>query len=131
MKVNIHHEGKEGFVKYNKGNHEVMVTHPDEQVRNSVRDYLNTERTFIVNGEDHENVVGNRVPMRMLPTADKHAMTMALCEMFHNTGVHVNWGHEDNDIKDITAVDEPDPNAGADKPIVKSLFDDEDYEIIN
>lgn len=131
MKVAIHHNDKHGFVKYNPGNQEVMVTHPDEAVRNTVRHYLTNERTFITAGSSDLDKKGFRVPIYSKPNESVDTITMGLCEMFHNTGVHVNWGHDENELKEITGANEPDPNAQADKPILKSLFGEEDYEIIN
>lgn len=130
MKIAIHHDGKYGFVHYNKGDQEVMVTHPNPKVRNTVRHYLTNERTFIVPGDDNINHKGNRLPVQLMPNKDEGTMQMALCEMFHNTGVHVDWGHEENGYTS-TPLSQPDPNAQADKPIVKSVFGDEGYEIIN
>lgn len=129
MKVAIHHGGKEGFVKYNKGNQEVMVTHPDVKVRNTVSHYLNAHRDFTM-GLGDDNQKGNRDLVYTKPSNSLHDMVMGLCEMHHHTGVTVNWGHEENNLKDM-AEEQPDPNAQADKPILKSLFDDGDFEIIN
>jgi hypothetical protein len=126
MKVAIHHGGDTGFVKYNQGNQEIMVTHPNEQVRNTVRHYLTNSRDFTVAGSKNLDEVGNRMILHTSPNKSAETMQMGLSEMFHHTGVHVNWGHEDNDLGD-----KKDPNAKADKPILKSLFDDEGYEIIN
>lgn len=123
MKVAIHHQGKEGFIKYNKGNHEIMVTHPDEIVRRGVRKYLNTKREFVVPGSKH---VGDRKVIEGVPNESVDNMLMALTEMHHITGVHVNWGHKDTYIEGVT----PDPNAKADKPILKSI-DGGTFEIIN
>lgn len=127
MRVAIHHEGKEGFVKYNRGNHEIMVTHPNELVRNTVRHYLNNERTFTVDGASSNNNRGHRMLLRANPNESDYTMKMALTEMFHNTGVHVNWGHEDNDLSEPDV----DPNAQADKPILKSVDGDDIFEILN
>lgn len=134
MKVAIHHDGKEGFVSYNPGNHEIMVTHPDEKVRNTVRHYLTNDRDFVISGSHSLDQVGNRLIITSKPNANVQHMCMGLSEMFHHTGVHTNWDHKDNNLDDLTRLfkmDEPDPNAGADKPITKSIFGDDEYEIIN
>ena len=137
MKVAIHHDGKEGFVSYNSGNQEIMVTHPDERVRNTVRHYLTHKRHFTIPGSNNLHEVGNRKIVELAPIQNPMSMAMGLCEMSHHTGVHVNWGHEDNRLKELSEGIEdpkvetnPDPNAKADKPIVKSM-DGNDYEIIN
>jgi hypothetical protein len=103
-----------------------MVTHPNELVRNTVRHYLNNERTFIIAGSSNPDHKGHRIPIRANPNESDSHMKMALCEMFHNTGVHVNWGHEDNDL-----TEQPDPNAQADKPILKSIDGEDIFEILN
>jgi hypothetical protein len=133
MKVSIHHEGKNGFIGYNQGNQEVMVTHPNELVRNTVRHYLNTQRDFTVSGSNNLDEKGNRVILHTSPKESGENMMMGLSEMFHHTGVHVDWGHKDNDFKDMHTHNDTksDPNSKADKPIVKSIFGDDGYDIIN
>jgi len=127
MRVAIHHEGKEGFVRYNKQNKELMVTHPNEAVRNTVRHYLTTERGFTTDiGGSNDPSTGNRMIVYKTPNDNPDDLAQAMSEMHSNTGVHVNWGHEDNDLSSLqSAGTEPD------KPILKSLDDDETFDIIN
>lgn len=129
MKINIHHEGESGWVQYDPLDKDVMVSHPNELVRNTVRHYLNNERRFTVPASNDPNMIGHRKFLDAKPVDSKDFMDMGLTEMFHETGVHVNWGHKDNigsdSVKQILGNDE------ADKPIVKSLLDDKGYEIIN
>ena len=122
MKIAIHHNGKSGFIRYNKGNREIMVTHPNELVRRGVRKYLTTKREFTVPVYNDPNIRGDRSIVELTPNEDTQSMKLALSEMAHHIGVHVNWGHEEN------ILGEPDPNAGADKPILKSI---NEFDIIN
>lgn len=130
MKINIHHEGKEGWVHYDPLGEEVMVTHPNAEVRNTVNHYLTNAKTFTMPASEHR---GSFMNIQAKPVDSTDFMNMALTEMYHTTGVHVNWGHEDNEEgKGSThKVLQADTNSKADKPIVKSLLDDEDYTIIN
>lgn len=130
MKVSIHHQGVRGWVTYDPLNKEVMVSHPNELVRKAVRHYLNNEQKFDI---PLSHNIGHKGSILKKPTEDKMYMLMALSQMYHQTGVHVDWGHSENigPYRYDNVLDTPDPNTKADKPIVKSLFDDEDYEIIN
>ena len=114
MKIAIHQDGKYGFVQYNAPNGQLMVTHPDGRVRQRARDYLNKDRGFTVVGNHNSREI-----VYSKAVASHQFMDMALCEMFYNTGVHVDWNHADNDFE------------GANKPILKSMDGDVDYEIIN
>ena len=118
MKVNIHHEGKSGWVQYDPLGKEVLVSHPNEEVRNTVHHYLSNERRFTMPASDK---IGHKMMIDATPTDSKGHMDMALSEMYHATGVHVNWGHEEHDggLR----------NEKADKPILKSLSDDTRYII--
>jgi len=123
MKVHFHKDGKEGSLVYDEPNQEVLVAHPDDDVRRTVHRYLTNERMFTTNVGRHKDVVGDRIPMYATPIENKHFMEMALTEMRGYTGVTVNWAHPGNRK---TGTD--DSNAQADKPITKSL---DDYDIIN
>lgn len=107
-----------------------MVNHPEEEVRQLVKSYLNKEKEFILPASNHEDVRGHRIKMRAVPTSDDNLLEMALCELHHNTGVHVNWAHPDNKSHHSRKQLVSD-NTKANKPIVKGLDDDQDYEIIN
>jgi hypothetical protein len=125
MKVVIHKDGKLGTVKYSKDG-QAMVSHPDAKVRKDVKDYLDTEREFTVaNPNTDPDVVGSRRKLYASPKANEDTMSMALCEMFHHTGVHVDWSGKLS--KDF--LGQKDKNSKADKPIEKSTVDD--FDIIN
>lgn len=130
MKIAIHHGGKNGFVFYDDSNKEVMVTHPDEKVREGVRHYLTNERGFITTGLSGK--IGDRMTIAHKPNERKDLMEMALCEMKNSIGIDVNWDHPDNwgGTASDYFRDARDPNATADKPIVKGL-DGNTFEIIN
>lgn len=117
MRVAIHHEEQYGWVDYDPISKEVMVTHPNELVSNTVRHYLKQDRemTFPANNEQ----IGNRIQRVITPLDSASNLEMALVEMFHATGVHVNWS--------IKEMEEDNP----DKIISKSLFGGDIYEIIN
>lgn len=123
MKIAIHKDGVEGFVTFKPEGKELMVTHPDEQVRNRVRKYLTTERPFTIPGRN----LGQKCDEYHTATEDPNYMDMALCEMKHRTGVQVNWYHPDNEgwhYKPNTSPEE-------DRVVIKSIDDDEEYLIIN
>lgn len=71
-----------------------MVSHPELEVRNRVRNYLNTEKGFRI---PLTREVGSRALIYEKPNKSKQFMQMGLCEMYHSIGVHVDWGHEDNE----------------------------------
>jgi len=119
MKVKISHGGKDGFVSYNKYTNEVMVTHPDEIVRNTIRDYLKNPRTFVVPTGNSPDEVGGRAMVEMVPNSSHRGMILALSELKSNTGVDINWEDENNYLDNNI-----DPNYKADKPIEKSLYID-------
>ena len=101
-----------------------MVTHPDPSIKKKIRSYLTSKKEFTVAPTE---AVGSRALVEAIPTDSIEFMDMALCEMFFNTGVHVNWGHSEND----SSYRKPDPNAKADKPIVNSVDNDAKYKIVN
>jgi len=125
MRTAFHHDGKYGFVDYDEDNKEILVTHPDKEVRLTVKDYLTNPHMFIVpSGET--GVVGDRVLVKAKPTESSRHLNMALSEMYFNTGVHVDWSHKDN----RPSNDEKQYFSNANKPIIKSIDGDEEYELI-
>lgn len=122
-KVAIHFGGKTGFVAYDHVNKEVMITHPNENVRRVVHDYLANPHDFVVS-DSPPGCVGGRKKETATPTESPQRMAMSLCELHANTGVHVNWDHPDNRFSQ-------DDNTTANKPILKSIFGTGDFEIIN
>ncbi len=130
MKVAITHGGDTGFIRYDEGSRELMVTHPNEKVRNTVRHYLSHTRTFTVPASNDLRLVGNRVQKDLVPRDNKGNMNIALTEMQFHTGVGVDWGYG-GAPEDPTKDPIVDPNAEADKPILKSIDGDDTFEIIN
>lgn len=121
MRVAIHKDGIPGTVKFNVDRGEIMVSHPDEEVRNTVRRYLTTERTFTIPGKH----VGQKWMEDHTPTDHPMYLDMALCEMFHRTGVHVDWSHHDNEGWRYPGDDNTE-----DESVVKSIDGDGEYQII-
>jgi hypothetical protein len=130
MKVVFEHNGKEGMLQYDEHGHQVMVSHPDKKVRDVVRVYLNKERDFVMSGENPGGIVGNRTLVSGRALDDPHLFGMAMSEMRAHTGISVKW----DDPRNRESMSVRNSNIGsvrADKPIVKSLDGDTDYEIIN
>lgn len=114
-----------GQIHFITSEEQVLVTHPDPNIRNIVKTYLTTERTF-VEMEDHEDedIRGAIYKVTAVPTESEHRMRMALGEMRARTGgITVDWSHEDHRGPDSTR---PKP-----ENTYKSLFGDDEYDIIN
>lgn len=118
MKVAIHHKDDYGWVEYDSVSKEVMVTHSNEAVKNTVSHYLGEERDITVPIGD-EKSLGDRSIVSIKPLENQSNLEIALTEMYHATGVHVDWGKNDDIEED------------GDKVIVKSLFSNDQYDIIN
>jgi hypothetical protein len=137
MKVVFEHGGKEGMLHYDEHGHQVMVSHPNKKVSDIVKVYLNKERDFVVSGEKAGNTVGNRMIISGRATDNPNLMGMALSEMRAHTDISVKWDDPRNrdsmSVREhnMEMINQHDKNAKADKPIIKSLDDDTDYEIIN
>lgn len=125
MKIAIHHGGEHGFVQYDSMNKEVMVTHSNDAVSNTVRHYLSQTRRMTVPASNDPNKIGDRELIDIQPLDSVSNLEMALCEMYHATGVHVSWGHADNEGGSTMKV----PNGG--NGIAKSLFGNDLFDIIN
>lgn len=121
MKVAIYTDKDNlGFVFYNENDHSVMVTHPDINIRRRVHSYLISVKEFTVPGS---NNIGDRRLLVKKPCENVQLMEMGLCEMFHNIGVHVDWGNPDNTSGSKQQVEQP--------SVLKSIISDESFEIIN
>jgi hypothetical protein len=136
MKVVIHHNDKEGMIQYDPDDRQVMVSHPDEYTRRIVNSYLNHRRDFTVAGELAEGEKGGRMRLTASPIDHSDIMDLALNEMKAHIGVQVNWGDKRNrpskDHKELhNKLVPPVENDKANKPILKSIDGDTDYEIIN
>lgn len=130
MKVVFEHGGKEGILQYDEHGKQVMISHPDKKVRDVMRVYLNKERDFVVSGENMGNHVGNRLMISGQAIDSPNFMGMALSEMRAHTDISVKWDDPRN--KDSMSVRKQNlESANVNKPIVKSLDGDTDYEIIN
>lgn len=103
MKIAICKDGQSGFVFYHKGKKQVSVVHPEANVREATRKYLNSPRTFTVGNPD-----GSRRRIVASPNQHISLMGMALGEMHNYTGISADWDNPDN-LEDITEVNiEPD-----------------------
>jgi len=133
MRTAFHHDGKYGFVDYDEDNKEVLVSHPNNDVRLAVKDYLTSPHRFIMS-DYKEGIVGNRRIETKKPTESSHHLNMALCEMFFNTGVHVDWAHKNNILsraeKNLANGGHESIVASNNKKILKSIDGDEQYELI-
>lgn len=118
MRFNIERDGKKGTVLYDPHNKEVLVSHPDDNVRRVVHQYLNTERDFTVPATNDPHVSGSRMTLTGTPVHHESLLDMALNEMHTMTGVKVNWNHEGNRGSSAT-------KEHANAPIVKSLYIEE------
>lgn len=120
MRVSIHHSGEYGWVEYEPSNKEVMVTHPNEEIASRVRQYLKRDREIaVVDPNLPEGAVGGKRHMVVTPLSSSENLDMALTEMYHAIDVHVDWSKKE--------MDEDNPN----KVILKSLFGNDEYDIIN
>lgn len=130
MKVVFEHGGKEGMLHYDEHGHQVMVSHPNKKVQDVVKVYLNKERDFVVAGEKAGNTRGNRMIISGRAIDNPSLMGMALSEMRAHTDIAVNWNDPRN--RDSMSVRKQNlESSKVNKPIVKSLDGDTDYEIIN
>jgi hypothetical protein len=94
MRVSIYtDDGKRGLVFYDTSTKEVMVSHPDPSVRESVRMYLNNDVSFRMPMGQHR---GAFVDIFEKPTESKSFLEMGLSQMYYTIGVHVDWTSEDN-----------------------------------
>jgi len=119
MKVSIEKNGKSGTLLYDPHEKEVLVNHPDDNVRRAVHQYLTTERNFTVPASNDPNVSGSRMTITGTPVHHISLLDMALNELHSETGVRVNWGHDDNKGGSLSG--------DANKPISKSLGDGSHY----
>lgn len=126
LKIAIHYDGKYGFIKYDPESQEVLVTHPNSKVRDVVYKYLTTTRDFVTElekpGKNHTGTTGM---IYVSPTDSAEYVEMALCEMFFNIGVHVDWNNEHNQYP------EDDNEDIIEKSQVLSVFGEDEYQIIN
>lgn len=119
MRVAFHHGGKKGTLEYRDG--DVLVSHPDPRICKRVHDYLTNDHDFKIHASTDPHVVGSMMRVTKKPTESSMWMELAVNEMHTNTGAWVDWGDPDN-------RGDNDPNAEADKPILRSL---DDFDIIN
>ena len=95
MKFYIYSGDTTGWVSYDEICHQVMVTSKSEEMRMAVYNYLTTEHQFTMpKGKSYEYVVE-------VPTETIYYLEMALCEMYHSIGIHVNWGKKIQELHDI------------------------------
>lgn len=117
MKIAIYVEEGRGFVYYDPSTRDVMVTHPNMKVRQAVRKYLMTERPFIMSFSKKK---GSRTIVYETANNSVHLMEMGLSEMFHNIGVHVDWGDKDNEGSSMGEYKQANQTEDA-NAIIKSL----------
>lgn len=129
MKVAILHEDQYGWVYYDSLNKEVMVSHPNRAVRNTVRHYLNNARPFMFPSSNNLEELGNRIAVEVVPTDNQGYLELALSEMFSNTGVRVDWGKGED--ADLDKPEDIDPNSDSNKPIVKSVDGQASYKLVD
>jgi hypothetical protein len=130
MKIVFEHSGKEGMLQYDEHGKQVMISHPDKRVRDVMRVYLNKERDFVVSGENTGKCVGNRMIISGRALDDSNFMGMALNEMRAHTDIAVKWDDPRN-RESMSVRKENLERSSVNKPIIKSLDGDTDYEIIN
>lgn len=88
MKVAIHKNNQEGAVNYNPKTKAVVVTFPDAQVVRSVRSHLTRKRKFRI--PESKRIDDYRVD-NVKPTESTMYMNLALCTLWANTEVTVEW----------------------------------------
>lgn len=83
---------KYGFISYNENNKEILVTHPNKEIREKVRKYLQTPRQFSL---PRSNTPGDKIRKTLCAVDSANKMDMALCEMYSRIGVHIDWKFND------------------------------------
>jgi len=88
MKVKILYEDKEGFVKYNEEDQEVSIDFPDEEMADEIERFLTSHRAFRI--PESDRIDDFRVDYAY-PYEERTYFELAMCELFSETGVWVNW----------------------------------------
>lgn len=89
-KVGIKANDKEGYVFWETENpDDFEVFHPDDDVFEMVIDYLLTQREFWI--PESQRVDDYRID-EAFPTDNETYFSLALSELYANTGVWVDWG---------------------------------------
>lgn len=88
MRVNISKDNTIGFINYIPETKELIVEFPDTVIKNRIIKYLNTEREFWI---PESQVLDNYRIDRELPIKNLMYMELALCELYNNIDVWVDW----------------------------------------
>lgn len=78
-----------GMVRYDPETKEVEVEFPDSEARARVEAYLQSPRTFFIPQSDE---IDDYASVTARPTDDESFFDLAMCGLWSNTGVWVDWG---------------------------------------
>jgi hypothetical protein len=88
MKVAIHNDDAKGFVHYNESTKEIVVEFPDGSVKKKVENYLHKRRAYKI--PESQRIDDYRVDNEY-PYTSKMYFELAMCTLYHNTNVWVDW----------------------------------------
>lgn len=94
MRIAIYKGDDRGCVDYNPYTKEVEVHHPDKQVRKKVYEYLTKKQSFKLGGGSGD--IGDFKMVKEVPIQETHYLELAMCMLYENTRVHVDWSDSNN-----------------------------------
>lgn len=91
IEVEIELGSDRGSVRYFESAKRVEVTFPVVPIQNTVIDYLGKEREFLI--PESQQIDDVRIDTA-LPTENRTYFELAMCSLWSNTGVMVDWPTE-------------------------------------
>jgi len=88
LKVKIKKDGRTGAVKYDKKNKSFSVDFPDDIVEVEVIDFLSKKQDFWI--PESQKIDDYRIDNKY-PKESEMYFSLALCTLFANTNVWVDW----------------------------------------
>ena len=123
--------GNEGAILYDEKTEKLTISHPNKDIRDSVRQYLKEPRRFT---DSSGTEIGSRQITIVEPIKANIFMYKALVEMKHEIDVTPVWNDPDNVLPDTKSPYEADSPSGLGDPnalIAKSVDNTVVYDIIN